>query len=337
MFCFAFVSNFHFNFRLNLPGYAMIRSDHPFNTKRGGVCIYHKKHIAFLQRSDITFLNECIVGEIKINTKKCFITCLYRSPSQSTDEMHTFLNGFEQICNSIALESPYCSFILGDLNEKNTNWWPGGTNNTCGIELYNLNNLLGYTQIINEPTNFEPNKLPSCIDHIYTSQPNLVYEIGVHPSLYSTCHHQIAYAKISFKVFFPPSYVREVWHYKEARVDLINRSIESFNWEKSFENLNVNEQVNILNSTLLNIFRNFIPNEMITCRAKDPPWLNTKIKTDLRKNNKLYRKYISGGRQKEDESKLNELSEFTCNLLTASRETYFNSLGKKIKRPKHCT
>ena len=172
---------------------------------------------------------------------------LYRSPSQSTDEMHTFLNGFEQICNSIALESHYCSFILGDLNAKNTNWWPGGTNNTCGIELYNLNNLLGYTQIINEPTNFEPNKLPSCIDHIYTSQPNLAYEIGVHPSLYSTCHHQIAYAKISFKVFFPPSYVREVWHYKEARVDLINRSIESFNWEKAFENLNVNEQVNILN------------------------------------------------------------------------------------------
>ena len=67
--------------------------------------------------------------------------CLYRSPSQSTDEMHTFLNGFEQICNSIALESPYCSFILGDLNAKNTNWWPGGTNNTCGIELYNLNTL----------------------------------------------------------------------------------------------------------------------------------------------------------------------------------------------------
>ena len=76
---------------------------------------------------------------------------------------------------------------------------------------------------------------------------------------------------------------------------------------------------------------------MITCRAKDPPWLNTKIKTALRKKNKLYRKYISGGRQQEDESKLNELSEFTCNLLTASRETYFNSLGKKIKRPKHCT
>ena len=108
-------------------------------------------------------------------------------------------------------------------------------------------------------------------------------------------------------------------------------SIESFYWEKAFENLNVNEQVNILNSTLLNIFRNFIPNEMITCRVKDPPWLNNKIKTARRKNNKLYRKYISGGRQQEDESKLNELSEFTCNLLTG--ETYFNSLRKKLNDP----
>ena len=54
----------------------MIRSDHPSNTKRGGVCIYYKEHLPFVRRDDITCLDECIVGEIKVKNSKCFVTCL---------------------------------------------------------------------------------------------------------------------------------------------------------------------------------------------------------------------------------------------------------------------
>ena len=209
---------------LIIQGYTMARSDHPSNTKRGGVCIFYKEHLPFVIRTDIAHLEECLIGEIKIKNSKCFVTCLYRSPSQTADEIdNLYLYGFERICDSIALESPFCSFIVGDLNAKCTNWWTRGANNLCGTELYNLSTLLGYSQIIKDPTNFEPNKNPTCIDLIFTSQPNLVFESGVHPSLCRTCHHQIIYAKICFKVHSPPSYKREVWHYNRARVDLIKR------------------------------------------------------------------------------------------------------------------
>ena len=82
--------------RLSLQGYAMIRSDHPSNTKRGGVCIDYKEHLPFIRRDDITPLDECIVGEIKINNAKYFITCIYRSPNQNTDETKIDYSGFEQ-------------------------------------------------------------------------------------------------------------------------------------------------------------------------------------------------------------------------------------------------
>ena len=75
---------------LNLQGYTMIRSDHPSGTKRGGVCIYYKEHLPFVNRTDITFLDECIVGEIRIKNKKCFITCIYRSPNQTLIEVDDF-------------------------------------------------------------------------------------------------------------------------------------------------------------------------------------------------------------------------------------------------------
>ena len=120
---------------------------------------------------------------------------------QQMNQMLSFL-GLNRPGVNIALESPTCSFVLGDINAKCTNWWVNGVNNLCGLELYTLSSLLGYSQLINVPTNFEPNKSPSCIDLLLASQPNLVVESGVHPSLFNTCHNQIIFAKISFKVFY---------------------------------------------------------------------------------------------------------------------------------------
>ena len=133
---------------------------------------------------------------------------------------------------------------------------------------------------MSQPT-IEPNKSPSCIDLIFASQPNLIFECGIHPSLYNTCHHQIINAKLSLKVYFPPSYNREVWHYNRAEVDLIKKSVANFNWDRAFMNLSINDQVELLENTLLNIFRNFIPHETIKCNLKDPPWMNKKIKSAL--------------------------------------------------------
>ena len=65
-------------------------------------------------------------------------------------------------------------------------------------------------------------------------------ESGVHSFLHQNCHHQTIYAKINLKVFYLPP---EIWHYQRANVDLIERAIEQFSSEKSF---NINESVFIL-------------------------------------------------------------------------------------------
>ena len=88
----------------------------------------------------------------------------------------------------------------------------------------------------------------------------------------------------------PPPYKREVWHFEEAGADLIKRSIESFNWEKSFADLEIDQQVDLLTSTLLNIFHNFIPHETVNCKDKNPPWITKKIKSSLQRKNRMYKK-----------------------------------------------
>ena len=107
----------------------------------------------------------------------------------------------------------------------------------------------------------------------------------VHTSLHPNCHHQIVHAKLNLKIEYYPLYERLVWNYKNTNIQLLNRTIETFNWEKLLENKNVNEQVYLFNKTMLNIFHNFIPNKNIIYNDKDPLWFNSQIKTLIEKKN----------------------------------------------------
>ena len=77
-----------------LDAYNLIWSDHPSNTKRGGVCIYDKESLA-VSLVDITSLPECLVCEGTIQNNKGFVAVMYWSPSQSSIEFESFLYGFE--------------------------------------------------------------------------------------------------------------------------------------------------------------------------------------------------------------------------------------------------
>ena len=127
---------------------------------------------------------------------------------------------------------------------------------------------------------------------------------------------------------------REIWHYNRAQVDLIKKSIANFNWDRAFVNLSINEQVELLENTLLNIFRNFIPHETTKCNLKDPPWMNKKIKSALKNKNRLYKKYISGSKKQEDEIKLQADTVFVSNLIATTKDSYFTDLGKRLNDPK---
>ena len=40
--------------RLRIENYELIRSDHPSNSKRGGVCLYHRDHISVKKRPELS-------------------------------------------------------------------------------------------------------------------------------------------------------------------------------------------------------------------------------------------------------------------------------------------
>ena len=80
-------------------------------------------------------------------------------------------------------------------------------------------------------------------------------------------------------MLLPANYSAEVWNYKNANFDEMQKSISLFNWEKAFENLSNNKKAGLLISTLLNIFCNYIPNKRVKCSYRDPPWITKQIKS----------------------------------------------------------
>ena len=79
---------------------------------------------------------------------------------------------------------------LGDFNAKSRNWYSKYITSDEWRRIEAVASQNGLHQEIDEPTHILNNS-SSCIDLIFNSQPNLLIESGVHPSLHPNCHHQI--------------------------------------------------------------------------------------------------------------------------------------------------
>ena len=91
--------------------------------------------------------------------------------------------------------------VFGDFNAKSKSWYTNDSTNFEGSKIDFLTSSFGFHQIINKPTHILNNS-SSCIDLIFTTQPNLVMESGVHSSLHANCHHQLPYVKFNLNIFY---------------------------------------------------------------------------------------------------------------------------------------
>ena len=313
---------------LTLNGYKLVRADHPSNVKRGGVAIYYKESLA-ARIVDTSYLKESLLLEITLKAGKCFVATVYRSPSQSSDDFEIFLNEFEKLLNYTSIDKRSVTAILGDFNSRCSRWWEKDKNTQEGIKLDSLTSSYGFNQLIDEPTHITRNSF-SCIDLIFTNQPELTVDYGIHSSLHPNCYHQLTYLKTNMETIYPPPYERVLWDYKKANVDMIRRSLNYINWVDKFKNMSVNSQVETLDEILLNVFSNFVPNKSVSINDKDPPWMNKLIKVKINTKNKFYKSFVKNGRKKEDYDRLIELSRDVSITISMWKEQYLNQLALKL-------
>ena len=316
--------------RLQMDGYSFVKSNHPLNIKRGGVALYVKDSIPMKHRYDLVTLPECVVCEIHINKRKYFFTVVYRAPCQDQDEFKSFSDNFELLISNLQSENPFSIVITGDFNCRSNQWWGDDIENTEGKLFEPLTSDLGLHQLISEPTHLMNNS-KSCIDLIFTDQPNLFVDSGVHPTLHEQCHHQIVYGKLSISTVKQPPYTRHIWFYDKSDTSSIKRSIELFDWQKHLGSLQCpNEQVKLLNETLINIYSNFIPNKTKKIRPNEVPWMTRDIKNFLRKRNRIYRNAVKKGHLIKESDNLKKLIANGATMIKNAKRNYFMNVGKSL-------
>ena len=145
-----------------------------------------------------------------------------------------------------------------------------------------------FFQLINELTHTKiQTKSTSCIDPIFTDKQGLSVDSGVHPSLHPNCHHQTIYSTFNLNLQPHPTSTttttttttttkslnqRLVWDYKKADPNNIRKALDLVNWEMLFDQKSIEAEIATFNDTMLNIFRNFVPNK----------WINETIKSKIK-------------------------------------------------------
>ena len=222
--------------------------------------------------------------------------------------------------DSVMVNNPFLTVVLGDFNAKSSLQYNSDITTYEGSKTDGVTSQFGLEQIIKEPTHIIGDS-SLCIDLIFTTQPNLVMESGVHSSLHSNCHHHITFAKFNLKIDYPPPYEWEVWHYQKANVGQIRQAISKFPWDNHFPNISVNEQVQLFTQTFQNIISNYIPHETITSDDRNPPWIGEKIKKLVLHKNRTFNAY---SRDKNNTDLFNKFQSLQAPLNTSIEESKQN-------------
>ena len=92
------------------------------------------------------------------------------------------------ILEALSINNLFLTVMIGDFNAKLNNWYLNNITSFEGSQIEFLASQFAMCQVIKEPTHIL-DILKSCIDLIFTSQPNMIMDSGVHPLLHSNCHH----------------------------------------------------------------------------------------------------------------------------------------------------
>jgi len=337
--CESYLTDSISNSEIKLSGFSPdpLRSDckQQDGRPRGGVLLYFKDHIPIKHRPDLEIIDECIVAELRIKNKKIFYILSYRSPSQTAQTFSDFMDKLQVLLDGIAKENPFSIILTGDFNARSHLFWEDESIDTPeGKSLSTLTILNGFEQIIKQPTHFPRPGIETCIDHIFTNQPETIIDSGVIPSPDPLCKHSIVYGKINLNVPSPPPYVRQMWDYNKADANMIRSSFSTIDWIGTFKDLSPDQMVEIFNTKFFEIMNSFIPNRKITVRESDAPWITPEVKSALRKNKRVFKKWVNRGRSLEGRALVSQTQRETNKIINDRKNRYASELGDKICNPK---
>ena len=314
---------------VELCNYTILRNDR--NRRGGGVALYVHNSITVLRRADLEQSNiEMLWAEIMFKNHKIIICVCYRQPNQSIAEIDTFLNALDNYLSQAAGVSHnknVVTVLLGDFNDRCTNWTSDHRDSELGLKLVNLFESYSLSQLINAPTRGD-----NLLDLLATDAPAYFTNVDILDEI-SGLDHKIIHGSMSIVRPQHKQMSRRIWRYDRGNYDFFNDILLAMNWDDFFSSTNdINLIVQNMTKLLNIIADDCIPHNDIHVRARDKPGMTVAIRGLFRQCKRLHKKWKRTGDAVHHEQFRNKRRE-AKSAFSASRDKFYNNTASKLTDP----
>ena len=290
----------------------------------GGVIVYTKDHLYCKRRHDLEIHGiECVWLEIIEKSQKYLIGTFYRPPNCLNNTWNLIDESIE-----LAIDTQIKNIIItGDFNENQLH--------KTDTKISNISTNYNLHQLILEPTSITENSA-TLIDLLITNNPHIIIYSGVcEPFLdVNIRYHRPIVALLHSEKRTNLNLKRKIWLYDQGDYPKLRDKISSMPWDLIFENqIGIDNIVQTVTNTLLEMAAETIPNRIITVRNGDLPWITTELRKLMRKRDRLRKK----AKKKNSDyywSKFKRIRNKVVDSLRAAKRTYHCKLCDKIKANK---
>ena len=230
-----------------------------------GLAVYVRSGFSASIRSDY----KCSCHEVQLvrvcsRSNNFYIFSVYRNPDLDNSIYDCLLTSMSAIQEA---DKKSAFVFVGDVNAHHREWLGSNTpTDAHGRAAYDFSLLSGTEQLITGSTHRSGN----CLDLLFTDVSSVVVPVIAAPI--GGSDHSV----ISFKLivdFEVPNITFSRTVHLKSRADWtgISRDISNINWSTIYSS---NNQIESLNSALLNIISRRIPTKVIKNRLKDKAWFN---------------------------------------------------------------
>ena len=107
--------------------------------------MYYKENLP-LRIISTSYFNQCLLCEMTCENQKSYIGVIYRSPSQSCNEIEDFLLNLEKLINQIKQLKPSITIIFGDFNARHSDSWAHDITSTEDTHINSLISMYGFDE-----------------------------------------------------------------------------------------------------------------------------------------------------------------------------------------------
>ena len=120
------------------------------------------------------------------------------------------------------------------------------------------------------------------------------------------------------------------WIINRANYLKISEELGKIDWENLIRNAHVDCMTKLFSDLFLQILSLNISNKIIICNDNDAPWVTSEVKTAIKRNTRVHRKWVFRDRNSDDRHFVRTLRNETNRLIKNARKKYYVNLGIKL-------